>query len=93
MAITSEGNKDHDSALTLAIAGIIHCLVLPFSLADKVEFQRVIKKAKLASFSYKCPGLNAVSGRLLEFNYNNQMKATYESLKQDAHIYRGMSLW
>jgi hypothetical protein len=93
MTITNEGpNPAAESALTFAIADLLHSVGLTFSLSNDPKFKRVIKLAKTVSTSYVTPDRKAVGGALLELNYKTYLDRQYQQLMTDANYY-GLCLY
>jgi hypothetical protein len=76
-----------EAKLTMAIADLIHSCGLPFSLASREKFRKVLCLARTSSTKYQPPSRNYVGGELLTVNYDVYMKRIQESLLNEADVY------
>ena len=80
-------NPNAEAKLTMAIADMIHSCGLSFSLASEPKFRLVLQIAKSVSSGYTPPARKAISGKLLDLNYENYMTQNMEKIMQDIDIY------
>ena len=82
---TSRKNIDH---LTTAIAELVICDGLNFNFAEKVRFMNVLKASKRVNLTtFTPPNRNAVSGHLLDINYQTIMETNKKDLVTEANTY------
>jgi hypothetical protein len=92
LSIHNGPNPDGESALTAAVADMIHSMGLPFSLSTDPKFRRVIKLARNVGSNYMTPTRQRIGSDLLELNYNMYIRSTKEVLLHQAETY-GLTLY
>lgn len=80
-------DKVNEATLSLAIADLIHCEGLAFSLAESARFRRVLKLARCVGSSFRPPNRKAVGGELLDLNHERCLKANDELLLKEADTF------
>ena len=83
-SLLASANNAH---LQMAIADMVHCDGLPFAQVGRIRFRKVLKLAKTASSSFKCPSRNQVSGVLLDKNFDSCWDDNRNLLLASAHIF------
>ena len=81
-------NPSAEQELTVAIAQLIHCAGLPFSLASSELFRRIITLAKAVPTSYRPPSRNQVAGPLLRLLYDELQSMQLEDLWKDDELFK-----
>jgi hypothetical protein len=89
---TNSPNPLAENMLTIAIAELIYCKGLSFSLVDDPLFSRVLRLAKGVPESYKPPTQNDIGGPLLGLSYSKRLESNYKELSTNAE-YFGLCLY
>ena len=81
-------NPSAEQELTVAIAQLIHCCGLPFSLASMELFRRVLTLAKAVPTTYRPPSRNQVAGPLLQLLFDELQNTQFDDLWKDDDLFK-----
>ena len=79
--------KSNEALLEMACADLIHPEGLPFNLAQKARFNRVLTLARCVGSGFTPPDRNSIAGELLEINYKRCQANNETKLKLKASIF------